>query len=105
MADSSGADAALQFRATTIGETEQFLEVFSAAFRLNRDAARPLFYRDPFFDLRLKRICLDSGAIVSCLTVVPCRLRVGTGIVPMAGIPGVATGPECRRRGYAGAWL
>src|SRR5947209_3909200 len=39
MADSSGADAAFQFRATTIGETEQFLDGFSAAFRLNRDAA------------------------------------------------------------------
>jgi len=101
----AGADATLQFRATTIGETEQFLDVFSAAFRLNRDAARPLFYRDPFFDLKLKRICLDAGVIVSCLTVVPCRLRVGTGIVPMAGIAGVATRPECRRRGYAGALL
>jgi len=105
MAQSPGADAALQIRAATIGETEQFLEVFSAAFRLNRDAARPLFYRDPFFDLKLKRICLDAGNIVSCLTIVPCRLRVGAGIVPMAGIAGVATRPESRRRGYAGALL
>lgn len=105
MAQSPGADAALQIRAATIGETEQFLEVFSAAFRLNRDAARPLFYRDPFFDLKLKRICLAADTIVSCLTVVPCRLRVGTGIVPMAGIAGVATRPESRRRGYAGALL
>jgi len=105
MPQTPGADASLQFRAVTIGETEQFLDVFSAAFRLNRDAARPLFYRDPFFDLRLKRVCLDAGAIVSCLTVVPCRLRVGTGVVSMAGIAGVSTRPESRRRGYAGALL
>lgn len=105
MAERPSADEHVQIRAATIGETEQFLEIFSAAFRLDRDAARPLFYRDPFFDLKLKRVCLVDGVIVSCLTVVPCRLRVGTGVVPMAGIAGVATRPDRRRRGYAGKLL
>ena len=99
--------ANLDMRAAKIGETEQFLDVFAAAFRLNRDAARPLFYRDPFFDLKYKRICAVDGSpsIVSCLTVVPTDLRVGAAVVPMAGIAGVATRPDSRRQGYAGALL
>jgi predicted acetyltransferase len=94
-----------------MGETEQFLEVFCAAFQLDRDAARPLFYRDPFFNLSFKRICLipvddsSSTRAVSCLTVVPAPLRVGSAVVPMTGIAGVATLPELRRRGYAAALL
>src|SRR5690348_17013176 len=110
MSDRPDAHTGPVLRAATIGETEQFLDVFCAAFRLDRDAARPLFSRDPFFDLNLKRICIvpvDNGpeTIVSCLTVVPADLRVGNAVVRMAGIAGVATRPEYRRRGYAGGLL
>ena len=53
-------------------EAEAVLETLCAAFGLNADAARPIFYADPYYDLTHKRILVTPPAgIVSCLTVVP----------------------------------
>jgi predicted acetyltransferase len=45
-------------RAAAAHEADEFLSVLCAAFALNKDAARPRFYQDPFYDLSLKRLCI-----------------------------------------------
>ena len=78
------------------------LRVLCASFRLPFDAARPIFYDDPFFDLSHKRVLRTPAlGIVSCLTVIPARLRVGGAWVSVGGIAGVATHPAHQGQGYA----
>ena len=93
-------------RAAQPEEAEAILEVLSLAFGLDRDAARPLFYADPYYDLLHKRVlCLPGAGVASCLTIVPTALRIGGVPVPAAGVAGVATRPAFQRRGYAGTLL
>lgn len=93
-------------RAARPAEAEAVLETLCAAFDLNADAARPIFYADPYYDLSHKRVLLaPPTGIVSCLTVVPALLQVGGVPVPAGGIAGVATRPECLRQGHAAALL
>ena len=74
------------------------------AFELNVDAARPIYYGDPYYDLSHKRVLNVPGAgILSCLTVVPLGVRIGGVPVPAGGIAGVATQPEFQRQGHAAA--
>ncbi len=93
-------------RAARPDDAEAVLNTLCAAFDLNADAARPIFYADPFYDLSHKRVlAVPEVGVVSCLTVVPMTLRVGGIPVPAAGVAGVATRPEFQRRGYAAALL
>lgn len=93
-------------RAAHHDEAELALAVLCAAFRIDCDAARPLYYQDPFFDLSHKRILFDpDGVLVSCLTVVPSTLMVGGVPVPLGGIAGVATRPERQGEGHASRLL
>ena len=93
-------------RAARPAEAEAVLETLCAAFDLNADAARPIFYADPFYDLTHKRVLvMPPSGLVSCLTIVPALLQVGGVPVPAGGVAGVATRPECRRRGHAAALL
>lgn len=93
-------------RAARPAEAEAVLETLCAAFNLSADAARPIFYADPYYDLTHKRVLLTPQAgVVSCLTVVPALLQIGGVPVRAGGIAGVATRPEYRRRGYAAALL
>src|ERR1700712_1270794 len=86
-------------RAARAAETEAVLETLCAAFALNADAARPIFYADPYYDLTYKRVLLTPQAgIVSCLTIVPALIRVGGIPVPAGGIAGVATHPKYQRQ-------
>lgn len=97
---------ALVARAARPAEAEAVLETLCAAFDLNAEAARPIFYADPYYDLSHKRVLVTPPAgIVSCLTVVPALLRVGGVPVAAGGVAGVATRPECQRRGHAAALL
>ncbi len=96
----------MEIRAARADETDELLRVLCAAFGLPFDVARPIFYRDPFFDLSHKRLLwTPEDGIVSCLTVIPCRLRVGAAWVSLGGIAGVATQPPHRGRGHAGRLL
>jgi predicted acetyltransferase len=92
----------MEIRAIHAEETEEMLSVLCEAFALPLDAARPIFYADPFFDLSHKRLLrAGSDEIASCLTVIPSCLRVGAAWVPLGGIAGVATRPKLRDQGYA----
>ncbi len=87
-------------------DAEAVLEILCQAFGLDTDAARPVFYSDPYYDLSHKRVLSVPGTgPVSCLTVVPTLLRIGGVVVPAAGVAGVATRPAFQRRGYAAALL
>ncbi len=93
-------------RAARPAEAEAILETLCAAFDLNAEAARPIFYADPYYNLAHKRVLLTpQRGLVSCLTVVPALLRVGGVPVPAGGIAGVATRPEYQHRGHAAALL
>lgn len=95
-----------EIRAARPDEAEAVLETLCAAYDLNVDAARPLFYGDPYYALSHKRVlALPEAGIVSCLTVVPVTLRVGGVPVRACGVAGVATRPDHQRQGHAAALL
>lgn len=98
--------AGYEARAARPEDAEAVLEILCLAFGLDTDAARPIFYGDPYYDLSLKRVLsLPGTGPVSCLTVVPTQLRISGVVVPAAGVAGVATRPAFQRRGYAAALL
>lgn len=93
-------------RAARPEDAEAVLEILCQAFGLDTDAARPIFYGDPYYDLSHKRVLpLPGAGPVSCLTIVPTLLRIGGVVVPAAGVAGVATRPAFQRRGYAAELL
>lgn len=93
-------------RAARPEEAEAVLETLCLAFGLDQAAARPLFYADPYYDLTSKCVLTLPGVgVVSCLTLVPSRLRIGGTVVPAAGVAGVATRPAFQCRGYAASLL
>ena len=103
---SMGNDGGLEIRAARAEEADDTLRVLCAAFGLSFDAARPFFYRDPFFDLSHKRLLRTAeDGILSCLTVVPTQIRVGNAWVPLGGIAGMATRPDRQREGWGGRLL
>jgi predicted acetyltransferase len=105
-AEGSMVDDGFAIRSARADEAEETLGVLCAAFQLPLNAARPIFYGDPFYDLSHKRILrTPHDGIVSCFTVVPTQIRIGNAWVPMAGIAGVATLPQFQKQGCAGRLL
>ena len=93
-------------RAARPEEAEEVLETLCAAFELNVDSARPIFYADPYYQLTHKRVLsVPNTGIVSCLTIVPALVRIGGAVVSAGGVAGVATRPAFQNRGYAAALL
>jgi predicted acetyltransferase len=95
----------MEIRAPYPGELDEMLELMCRAFDLDVELARDIFYSDPFFDLLERRVLVERGRIISCLTIVPGVLALGAARIPVAGIAGVATDEAFRRRGYASALL
>lgn len=95
----------MEIRAPYPNELDEMLELMCRAFEIDIELARDIFYSDPFFDLLERRVLVDKGKIVSCLTIVPGVIALGAARIPVAGIAGVATDEAFRRRGYAGALL
>lgn len=93
-------------RAARPADAEPLLSVLCAAFDLDCDAARPLFYQDPYYDLSLKRVLITpEHGVVSCLTIIPTTLNIGGTRIPVGGIAGVATLPGHQQKGYASRLL
>lgn len=91
-----------QVHAARPDDAEPLLGVLCAAFGLDCEAARPLFYQDPYFDLSRKWVLTTpQGGLVACLTVIPSTLIVRGVALPTGGIAGVATHPSHQGRGYA----
>lgn len=86
-------------------ELDRMLELMCDAFEMPYEAARPIFYADPYFDITKKWGLRVEGALVSCLTFVEVETWVGERTLPLVGVAGVATQKERRNRGYAGALL
>lgn len=95
----------MEIRAPHPTELDEMLELMCRAFDLDVELARDIFYSDPFFDLLERRVLVEKGKVISCLTIVPGVMALGNARVPVAGIAGVATDEAFRRRGYAGALL
>lgn len=92
----------MQVRLATPDDAEPLLRVLCDAFGLDHDAARPLFYRDPYFDLALKRVlAVPEHGVVACLTIIPSTLVVRGIALQTGGIAGVATTPRHQGHGYA----
>lgn len=86
-------------------ELDAMLELMCEAFALPFAPARDIFYSDPYFDIRNKRVLRLRGRIVSCLTIVETDCWLGEGVARIAGIAGVATRQTERSKGYAGLLL
>jgi predicted acetyltransferase len=95
----------MEIREPHPSELDEMLELMCRAFDLDAELARDIFYSDPFFDLLQRRVMVDRGKVVSCLTIVPGVFTLGAARIPIAGIAGVATHEDYRRKGYAGALL
>jgi predicted acetyltransferase len=86
-------------------ELDTVLEILCEAFQMVPEAARPVFYNDPYFHLENKRVLRVNGRVVSCLTIVEAECWIGASAVKLGGIAGVATRSEARNQGYAGRLL
>src|SRR5690242_14662527 len=86
-------------------ELDTMLALMCQAFGLPFQAAREVFYSDPYFAIENKRVLRVNGSIVSCLTIVDTACWIGQGVVRLGGVAGVVTRPALRRRGYAGRLL
>jgi predicted acetyltransferase len=94
-----------EIRAAHHEELDAMLAVMCGSFMLPFAAARDLFYKDPYFDIEKKRVLLEDGQIISCLTLIETRMWIGAAAVQVGGVAGVATRPSHRRSGYAGRLL
>lgn len=95
----------IELRSPLPEELDEMLAVMCEAFNLPFGPARDVYYKDPYFDVRRKRVLIADGKIVSCLTVVDAPLWIGRAVVPVAGVAGVATCSDARNRGYASRLL
>jgi predicted acetyltransferase len=88
---------------------EAFLNLLCLGFQLDPSLARQGFYDDPQY-LTNERWGLWAGGtepenLASILTITPSSMHIGSHLFPTAGIAGVTTKPENRRRGYASRLL
>ncbi|HMS55665.1 MAG TPA: GNAT family N-acetyltransferase [Fimbriimonadaceae bacterium] len=85
----------IEARPILLEEADEFLQVLCEVFELDFARARPVFFSEPFYDLKRKWALFRSGKIVSVLTTVP--LRFGWGMA--SGIAGVGTLLQDRGQG------
>src|SRR6185436_7388695 len=90
-----------EIRAPRTEELDDMLAVMCEAFRLPFASARSPFYHDPYFDPENKRVLVEDGVVVSCLTIVPRTMWIGDAAVRVAGIADVGTLQSHRGQGRA----
>jgi predicted acetyltransferase len=94
----------LEIRSATRGELEQVVAVRGRAFQISRSQwPSP----DEISDVELERIriVVMDGKVVSCLTIIPTAIQIGSARVAMGGIGNVSTLPEAQNRGHASALI
>ncbi|GIV11222.1 MAG: acetyltransferase [Fimbriimonadales bacterium] len=101
--------AETEARRITPDESEWFLRVLCSGFGLEMSSARRFFYDDPYFEVNQRwGLWLhedDHPKLVSVLTAIPLKMRIGVRYADCFGIAGVATLPDYRRRGFAAELL
>lgn len=85
----------IEARPIRLDEADEFLRVLCEVFELDFGRARPVFFSEPFYDLKRKWALFRAGRIVSVLTTVP--LQFGWGLA--SGIAGVGTLMQERGQG------
>lgn len=86
----------MEIRPITEHEVEQFFQLLCEVFNLSAERARPIFFREPSYDLRRKwALFLPGGEMAAILTTTPLHFAWGKAI----GIAGVATALQHRRKG------
>jgi predicted acetyltransferase len=94
----------LEIRAATREELEQVVAVRGRAFKISRSQwPSPNAISDA--ELERIRIVVVDGKVVSCLTIIPADIQIGSARVAMGGIGNVSTLPEAQNRGYATALI
>jgi ribosomal protein S18 acetylase RimI-like enzyme len=82
-------------------ELDSILRVMCAAFRMEYEAAHPIYFNDPRLDAADKMVVRFAQKVASCVTLVQGRSIVGHSSIATCGLAGVATAPSFQRRGYA----
>jgi predicted N-acetyltransferase YhbS len=84
---------------------ERTVPVWAYAFTPSpsADMREQMAGNQPYYAADITMIAEDDGAAVASASAVPMRQNVRGTVFPMAGIAGVATLPQARRRGYASA--
>jgi predicted acetyltransferase len=94
----------LEIRAAAREELEQVVAVRGRAFKISRSQwPSPNGISDA--ELERIRVVVVDGKVVSCLTVIPAVIQIGSTQVAMGGIGNVSTLPEAQNRGYATALI
>lgn len=91
----------IEIRPPRPAELDAMLVLMCEAFSLPFEPARELFYHDPYFDEERKRVLVEDGDVVSCMTVIDAPMTIGAAVVRVAGVTGVATQEKRRGRGHA----
>lgn len=95
----------METRAVQTDELDEMLSLMCEAFLLPYAPSREIFYHDPFFNIQMKRVLVNAGQVLSCLSIVPSTHWVGHAVCKFGGIAGLATRADSRRMGYASQLL
>ena len=98
-----------QFRALRADEIEALLDLLDGwpfpDGQRGRDFFRRYIELDPAFEPRNVWVAVQGGELVSCVQILPRRVRIRGQVLPMGGIGSVFTRPDSRRLGLAGRLL
>ncbi len=103
-APSPAAPPGMEIRSPTREELGQVVAVRGLAFNLSRSQwPTPQAIDDA--ELARLRVVVAAGKVVSCLTIIPGAIQIGSARVAMGGIGNVSTLPEEQNHGYASALM
>jgi predicted acetyltransferase len=94
----------VEIRSPTRDELAQVVTVRGRAFNIARSQwPSPQEISDA--ELERLRVVVVNGKVVSCLTIIPAAVQIGSARVAMGGIGNVSTLPEEQNHGYASALM
>jgi predicted acetyltransferase len=94
----------MEIRSPTREELAQVIAVRGRAFNISRSQWQsPQEIADS--ELERLRVVIVGDKVVSCLTIIPAAIQIGSARVAMGGIGNVSTLPEEQNHGYASALM